>query len=124
MKFFLLVSLLFILGCTSQQEPLPDLAKYEEDSVLLIKTSEKFANEPDVNKLYKVALAMQTTRTLSCIDFNNECSLFEKFLSATIKMSEKGSLSSDERKELRDLADKIKIAADEGRSKLREKSEN
>lgn len=118
--FFAVFNILF-MACTSETEYLPEESKYREDSMLLIKTSEKLSNESDADKLHTVALAMQTNRTLSCEDFNQECSLFDRFLSSAISLSAKGNLTDADHKELREQAVKIRLAFEEGKSKLSEK---
>lgn len=110
-----------LLGCTESTETLPRESVYEKDSALLVRTSSKLANEIDIKKLYTVALAMQTNRTLSCNDFNNECTLFSDFLSQTIKFTAKGYLNPNERRELNQKALEIQTAVEEGKTKLHEK---
>lgn len=111
-------------SCTSKTESLPDgkpdEKKYADDADVLVKTSQKFADETDVRRLHEIAKAMQTTRTLACIDYNGECTLFGKFLSHAIRLSAKGSLTASERKELRDRASEIRLAVENGKRKIRE----
>lgn len=112
---------LFFTGCTSREEPrLPEDAKYHADSALLVNTSQKLSEESDVHKLHSIAMALQTTRTLACIDFNDECSMFGKFLSFAIEVSAKGSLTLPERKKLREKAGDIRLAVEQGKLKLHE----
>ncbi len=119
-SYLLLILAYSITACTPKPATLPDESKYREDSSLLVNTSQKLVDESDVAKMQTIAMALQTTRTLACIDFNNECSMFGKFLSLTIETTRKGTLTPAERKLLREKAADIRLAVEEGKRKLQE----
>jgi hypothetical protein len=114
----LIFIVILLIGCTEESKNLPNESTYISDSALLVKTSDKFANESDVQKLRQVAIAMESTRTLNCENYNNECTLFAEFLSMAIRLTAKGTLSADERKSLQDKATEIRSAVEEGKRKL------
>lgn len=119
-----LVLILLLSSCTFRsQEPLPDEKAYAENSGLLVNTSQKLADEPDAKKLHEIAMALQTTRTLSCSDYNDECSLFGKFLSLAAQLSNKGSMSMTDRRRLQDKAAEIRLKVELGKRRLREEIE-
>lgn len=106
-------------SCTRSRANLPDERKYAAEASLLYKSAQKLADESDVKKLNEIALAMQTTRTLACIDYNNECTLFGKYLSLIIVKTKKGSLTPEERKEIQTRSAEVRTAVEEGMRKLK-----
>jgi hypothetical protein len=114
------IPLVGLTACTREEQKLPDEKAYSEQGMLLVNTSQKISDEPDVHKLHEIAKALQQTRTLSCADFNNECSLFGSFLTLSIDLSSKGNMSFAERERLRKLTTEIRVAVETGKLKLRE----
>jgi hypothetical protein len=111
--------LLLLPACTPKEKASPDYTKYLSDTELMLNITQKFAFEPDAQKLNKVAVATQQTRVVSCTDFNDECSLYGKFLSNIIEYSDDGTINPEERKKMELQYNQLNAAIKEGRWKLK-----
>ena len=118
--FWFLALFMGTLGACDKVEkaPPPNLEKYKEDTTLMLKVVNKFVDEPDVNRLHKVAVATQQTRVLACADYNNECNLYGEIMTTIIGASSDGTISPQERQEMKKQLAKLKLAVDEGVRKL------
>jgi hypothetical protein len=96
----------------------PDEKAYAEDTKLMINICNKFAEEPDAKALHKAVVATQYARVINCMDYNNECNLYGKFLSLATRVSADDDISSAERIEMRAKLDELKAAISAGRIKL------
>jgi len=112
--------ILFTSACTGQPKTLPPESKYEEYTSLMLNVGNKFVEETDAKKLHKAAVSTQTVRLISCSDFNDECSLYGKFISLVIQSSADGTLAPSERKELRSRLAELRAAIETGKKKLHE----
>lgn len=115
-----LILFLMMTACTPSPESqqLPTEQKYSEDAALMINVCNKFAEEPDANKLHSAALAVQNTRVLACVDYNDECSIYGRFLALAIRVSEGGKISVADRTQMRTTVAELQTAVAEGKSKL------
>jgi hypothetical protein len=120
-SFSILCFLILSIGaCTNKQDYTPEYSTYIKETELMLNISEKFAFEPDAKKLNKVAVATQQSGVRTCTDFNRECNLFGEFLSNTIKFSQDGILTTEERKKLEINFNQLTAAIKEGRFKLKQ----
>lgn len=127
-RFIILLKLKYLLflggftllpiSCTSKPEVKPSLAKYQEDTNLMLNIANKFLYEPDPKKLHKVAVATQQTRVLGCSNIAGECDLYGKFLSKIIESSSDGNINPTERQELELILAQLKSSIKEGQNKL------
>ncbi|MBL7543601.1 MAG: hypothetical protein JNL11_07270 [Bdellovibrionaceae bacterium] len=116
---FLILCTTLLYGCTQTFDtPLPDKRKYETDGALMVNVCKKFSEEPDAKKLHKAAVAVQAARVISCSNYNNECDIYGRCLSEVINASKDGDVSSSERAAMKKTAMDLKVAVDEGNSKI------
>lgn len=119
-KVLILLFLLGISACTSQRQVyIPVESKYVEDADLMVNICNKFSNELDAAKLHKAAVAVQSTRVISCFDYNSECDKYNSFIALAIKLSEDGALTNADQNEMREAASALSSAVSEGKMKLR-----
>lgn len=107
-------------ACSGQPKNLPLESKYEEYTTLMMNVGNKFAEETDAKRLHKTAVSTQTIRLITCSDFNDECSLYGKYVSHVVKVSADGTVTPEERSELRAKLGELQKAIDEGKKLLHE----
>ena len=57
----------------------------------------KILDEPDYQKMHKIALAVESARAISCTTVTEECNLLGKILNRIVFATQTGPLSMDER---------------------------
>lgn len=107
----------WLSGCT-ENEKLPNEAKYISDTTVMLTVSNKLSQEPDVRTLHRVAVDTESLRLVTCADYHGECDLYGEFLSTTIDVSKDGDLSSDDRARLQKMNADLKKTVAEGRALL------
>lgn len=115
---FIFAILIFLISCKEPETKLPSDSKYAEDTKLMINICEKFAEESDANKLHTAAVNTQYARVVACFDYFGECNLYGQYLSMVVRNSADGSISSEERSEMRKLLKELQQTVNEGKAKL------
>ncbi len=106
-------------GCTAQQKPTPSLDKYSSETQMMTNICQKFATEPDAQKLHKAAVATQSSRVIACADYNGECELYGKCLALVISASADGNVSGEEQSKINQTLSELRKSIKEGLKQLR-----
>lgn len=121
-KFIGIVGTSFFLGiflaCTPSARKAPNKDKYTVDTQMMIKICSKLSKEPSAAKMFEVANDLQKARTVSCVDFVGECSLYGKFLTRVSQIGKDGFVSHQERDALVKDCNALKTTISEGMAKL------
>lgn len=112
------LTLILMFSWIASAKYVPDEKAYAEDTKLMINICNKFAEEPDAKALHKAVVSTQYARVINCLDYNNECNLYGKFLSLATRVSADDDISSAERIEMRTKLEELKAAISAGRIKL------
>ena len=97
--FSLLICVVYSLpACNQRKKPSISIEKFKEDSLLMLKITNKFANETDGKRLFKASVAVQQSRMLACTNVLKECDMYGKFVSKAIELSRDGTVSLIDRK--------------------------
>lgn len=122
MKFYVvcLLCLISLSSCTKEKPRLPNLDKYEADSDLMVNVCDKFAHDSgDIEKLHKSVIAVQQTRILACLDYNQECNLYGECLTLIMKATQGNKISPEDQKKILEKLKALKKAVSEGKARLR-----
>lgn len=116
-----LALLSFLVSCTQNQDPqnVPDLKTYTQDTELMSKILTKFINDPNVTNMREIAIGTQTVRPINCVDFNEECHLYNEGLSLIIEYARDGQLTANEKEKLNQIVSDLKNASYQGQDKIR-----
>lgn len=114
----LIVTVVGFNSPSSEARYKPTEADYARDTKLMVNICERFAHEKDAKALHKAAVATAYARVVNCLDYNNECNLYGQFLTLTTNVSKDGSITSEERIQMRKHLDELKTAVSDGKIKL------
>ena len=107
-------------SCTSEKKPPPlTEEEYSKSTQMMLDITGKFLNETDIKRLHSAAVATQQARVVSCSNFNDECSIYGKFVSLVIDSSKDSVISSAEKRTLFEKREALKEAIKAGKEKLR-----
>lgn len=91
MKKISIFLFLIILSCTKQVEkPKITLNDYEIQATTSKGVVEKILNENDYKKMHEIALAVESSRSISCIQVSDECNVLGKILNLIVKSTNEG----------------------------------
>lgn len=114
---------LMVLGAVALSATAEDkaatLKQFEEDGRLMVNICGKLSQEREVAKLNKVALGLQTNRTINCIDVAGECKAYTEFLAQAIRASKKGEISDLEQAQLSESCARIRSLVEKAKRKLK-----
>ena len=94
---YLGIFLMFLVSCTQKDAPKMSVEEYDKNTQLILQVSEKFMDDPDVEKLHKVIVDFQFSRAVTCDDVDGECRKYSNFLQMLIDDSKNGEFSPEER---------------------------
>lgn len=86
-----IVCLLLILACTKEApKPKITLSDYTTQAITSKGVVEKLMNEPDYKKMHEIALAIESSRAISCVAVSEECNILEKILNKIVSSTHEG----------------------------------
>jgi predicted RNA-binding protein with PIN domain len=94
-------SLVLFMSCSKEaKKPQITVGNYVIQARTAKGVVEKIINEPDYKKMHEIALAVESSRAVSCITISNECNLLAQILNKIVNITHTGMPKDAERIEI------------------------
>ncbi|MBT4760938.1 MAG: hypothetical protein HOO06_04495 [Bdellovibrionaceae bacterium] len=103
-RAYILIFLLIasLVSCTSKKEkPKITVVEYKKQSVILVGVASKLLSERSVDTMHKMAVSIQQSRAIACIQVGEECKVYGQMMSKMIQYTKDNQLTAKEKIELR-----------------------
>ena len=98
MKNLTILALFFVIfGCSKPEKPKLTVEQYVRQVNTIRGVVVKILDEPDFQKMHKIALAVESARAVSCISVAEECNLLGKILNRIVYATQTEPLTIEER---------------------------
>jgi hypothetical protein len=110
----LLCTLILATSCSQGPEkPKITISNYTTQAITAKGVVSKLMNEPDYKKMHQIALAVESSRAISCVSVSEECNLLGLILNKIVNATQSGPPSEADSiaiyKMINDLDKEIKI---------------
>lgn len=118
-QLFLLSIVLIAASCSKTAEkPKITISAYNIQSVTVRGVVQKILTETDPKKMHEIALAVESSRAVSCIPMAEECNLLGEILNKIVKATSSGALTDIDNVEINKLANQLDSECTKGQEKL------
>ncbi len=118
-KIIIITGLLVIIGCSTKAEkPKITLNDYATQALVANGIVRKIMSETDYKKMHGIALAIESSRSISCVLVSDECNLLGIILNRIVYASQKGMPSAEESMEIYKLINQLDQEFKKGRESL------
>lgn len=118
-NFFLLAGILIVFACTKNVEkPKISINDYTTQAITLKGMAEKIMHETDYKKMHEIALAVESSRAVSCVPVSEECNLLGKILNKIVNSTQSGLPSESDNIEIYKMINQMDQELKIGHEKL------
>lgn len=118
-KAALIVCLILLSACTKKVEkPKISPSDYATQSITIRGMLEKIMNDSDPKKMHEIALAIESSRAISCVPVSEECNLLSKILNKIVLATRDGVADDNENIEIYQLINKMDQELKIGQEKI------
>ena len=118
-NIIIITTLLMILGCSTKVEkPKITISNYATQALVAKGVVSKIMNETDYKKMHEIALAIESSRSVSCVLVSDECNLLGEILNKIVFASQKSLPTTEERIEIYKMINQMDQEFKNGHEKL------
>ncbi|MFA6236876.1 MAG: hypothetical protein WC635_06065 [Bacteriovorax sp.] len=90
-NFFLCLGSLIIFACSRKAEkPKITISDYTTQAITIKGMVDKIMHETDHKRMHEIALAVESSRAVSCVAVSDECNLLGKILNKIVSSTQSG----------------------------------
>jgi hypothetical protein len=116
---FLSLGLLLAVSCTRYPDkPKITISEYTKQSIITKGVIEKIMAEQDYKKMHEIAIAVESSRAVSCISVGEECNLYGQVLNKIVESSQKSLPSAEDNVAIYKKINELDKAINDGHEKL------
>ena len=115
----IITGLLIIIGCSSKiEKPQITISDYATQTLVAKGVVRKIMNETDYKRMHEMALAIESSRSISCVLVSDECNLLAKILNKIVFVSQKSMPKPEESVEIYKMINQLDQEFKIGHEKL------
>ncbi|RPJ76691.1 MAG: hypothetical protein EHM20_07135 [Alphaproteobacteria bacterium] len=115
----LVVCLIQFTGCSSKVDrPKITISDYTTQALTTKGVVQKIMDENDHKKMHDIALALESSRAVSCVSISEECNLLGQILNKIVNSTQKGMPSATESTEIYSMINQLDNELKIGHEKL------
>lgn len=115
----LVVCLIQFIGCSSRvDKPKITISNYTTQALTTKGVVKKIMDETDYRKMHAIALALESSRAVSCVSISDECNLLGQILNKIVNSTQNRMPSAAESTEIYSMINRLELELKIGHEKL------